>query len=142
MISSRIVSAPSSAPYVDPPKHAVVLSVEEKSQIQALERTQPGLPLKPGKAGTMTHAYLRNGVTTLFAAFDVLEGTVLGRCMQCHRHQEFLRFLNTIEAAVPTGRVIHVILDNYGSHKHPKVLVGSPAIHASSSTSHRLRAPG
>jgi transposase len=91
-------------------------------QIQALDRTQPGLPLKPGKAGTMTHDYLRNGVTTLFAAFDVLEGTVLGRCMQRHRHQEFLRFLNTIEAAVPTGKLIHVILDNYGSHKHPKVL--------------------
>src|SRR5918994_6493429 len=108
--------------YVAPPRHAVVLSVDEKSQIQALDRTQPGLPLKPGKAGTMTHDYLRNGVTTLFAAFDVLEGTVLGRCMQRHRHQEFLRFLNTIERAVPAGKVIHVILDNYGSHKHPKVL--------------------
>jgi transposase len=108
--------------YVDPPKHAVVLSVDEKSQIQALDRTQPGLPLKPGKAGTMTHDYLRNGVTTLFAAFDVLEGTVLGRCMQRHRHQEFLRFLGAIEAAVPAGKVIHAILDNYGSHKHPKVL--------------------
>src|ERR671918_2664402 len=108
--------------YVDPPKHAIVLSVDEKAQIQALDRPQPGLPMKPGKAGTMTHDYLRNGVTTLFAAFDVLEGTVLGRCMQRHRHQEFLRFLNTIEAAVPAGKVIHVILDNYGSHKHPKVL--------------------
>jgi transposase len=108
--------------YVAPPKHAVVLSVDEKSQIQALDRTQPGLPLKPGKAGTMTHDYLRNGVTTLCAAFDMLEGTVLARCMQRHRHQEFLRFLNTIERAVPAGKVIHVILDNYGSHKHPKVL--------------------
>jgi transposase len=108
--------------YVAPPKHAVVLSVDEKSQIQALDRTQPGLPLKPGKAGTMTHDYLRNGVTTLFAAFDVLEGSVLGRCMQRHRHQEFLHFLNAIEAAVPAGKVVHVILDNYGSHKHPKVL--------------------
>jgi transposase len=108
--------------YVDPPKHAVVLSVDEKSQIQALDRTQPGLPLKPGKAGTMTHDYLRNGVTTLFAAFDVLEGTVLGRCMQRHRHQEFLRFLGTIETAVPAGKVVHAILDNYGSHKHPKVM--------------------
>jgi transposase len=108
--------------YVDPPKHAVVLSVDEKAQIQALDRTQPGLPLMPGKAGTMTHDYLRNGITTLFAAFDVLEGTVLGRCMQRHRHQEFLRFLNTIEAAVPAGKLVHVILDNYGSHKHPKVL--------------------
>jgi transposase len=108
--------------YVDPPKHAIVLSVDEKSQIQALDRTQPGLPLKPGKAGTMTHDYLRNGVTTLFAAFDVLEGTVLGRCMPRHRHQEFLRFLGAIERAVPAGKVIHVILDNYGSHKHAKVL--------------------
>jgi transposase len=108
--------------YVDPPKHAVVLSVDEKSQIQALDRTQPGLPLKPGKAGTMTHDYIRNGITTLFAAFDVLEGTVLGRCMQRHRHQEFLRFLHTIERAVPAGKVIHVILDNYGSHRHPKAM--------------------
>ena len=108
--------------YLDPPKHAVVLSVDEKSQIQALDRTQPGLPLKPGKAGTMTHDYLRNGITTLFAALNVLDGTVLGRCMQRHRHQEFLRFLNAIEAAVPAGKVIHVILDNYGSHKHPKIM--------------------
>jgi transposase len=108
--------------YVDPPKHAIVLSLDEKSPIQALDRTQPGLPIKPGKAGTMTHDYQRNGTTTLFAALDVLEGTVLGRCMQRHRHQEFLRFLNTIERAVPAGKVIHAILDNYGSHKHPKVL--------------------
>jgi transposase len=108
--------------YVDPPKHALVLSLDEKSQIQALDRTQPGLPLKPGKAGTMTHDYKRNGTTTLFAALDVLEGTVLGRCMQRHRHQEFLRFLGAIERAVPAGKVIHAILDNYGSHKHPKVV--------------------
>ncbi|MGH6895303.1 MAG: IS630 family transposase [Geminicoccaceae bacterium] len=108
--------------YVDPPKHAIVLSVGEKSQIQALDRTQPGLPIKPGKAGTMTHDDLRDGVTTLFAALNVLDGTVLGRCMQRHRHQEFLRFLNAIERAVPAGKVIHVILDNDGSHKHPKVL--------------------
>ena len=99
-----------------------MLSIDEKSQIQALDRTQPGLPLKPGKAGTMTHDYVRNGITTLFAALNVLDGTVLGRCMQRHRHQEFLRFLGTIERAVPAGKVIHVILDNYGSHKHPKVL--------------------
>src|SRR5436853_3570414 len=81
--------------YVDPPAHTVVLSVDEKSQIQALDRTQPGLPMKKGRAGTMTHDYKRHGTTTLFAALDVLEGTVLGRCMQRHRHQEFLRFLNT-----------------------------------------------
>ena len=107
--------------YMAPPKHAIVLSVDEKSQIQALDRTQPGLPLKPGKAGSMTHDYVRNGTTTLFAALNVLEGTVIGRCMARHRHQEFLRFLNAIEGAVPAGKVIHVILDNYGSHKHPKV---------------------
>ncbi len=107
--------------YVNPPAHAVVLSVDEKSQIQALDRTQPGLPIKKGRAGTMTHDYVRNGTTTLFAALDVLEGTVLGRFMQRHRHQEFIRFLNTIEAAVPVGKVVHVILDNYAAHKHPKV---------------------
>jgi len=107
--------------YVDPPAHAIVLSVDEKSQIQALDRTQPGLPLKPGRLGTMTHDYKRNGTTTLFAALDVLEGKVIGRCMQRHRHQEFIRFLNTIEATIPVGKIVHVILDNYGSHKHPKV---------------------
>jgi transposase len=107
--------------YVDPPAHAVVLSVDEKSQIQALDRTQPGLPLKPGRAGTTTHDYKRNGTTTLFAALNVLEGTVIGRCMQRHRHQEFIRFLNGIEATVPVGRIVHVILDNYGAHKHAKV---------------------
>jgi transposase len=108
--------------YVDPPAHAIVLSVDEKSQIQALDRTQPGLPLKPGRLGTMTHDYKRNGTTTLFAALDVLEGKVIGRCMQRHRHQEFIRFLNTIEAETAAGKIVHVILDNYGSHKHPKVL--------------------
>ena len=108
--------------YVAPPKHAIVLSVDEKSQIQALDRTQPGLPIKPGKAGTMTHDYKRHGTTTLFAALDVLEGTVISRCMQRHRHQEFIRFLNAVERAVPAGKVIHAILDNYAAHKHPKVL--------------------
>jgi transposase len=107
--------------YVDPPAHAIVLSVDEKSQVQALDRTQPGLPLKKGRAGTMTHDYKRHGTTTLFAALDVLEGKVIGRCMQRHRHQEFIRFLNAIEAAVPAGKVIHMILDNYGAHKHAKV---------------------
>jgi transposase len=107
--------------YLAPPRHAVVLSVDEKSQIQALDRTQPGLPLKPGKAGTMTHDYIRHGTTTLFAALNVLDGTVLGRCMQRHRHQEFIRFLNAVEAAVPAGKLVHCILDNYATHKHPKV---------------------
>jgi transposase len=108
--------------YVDPPAHAVVLLVDEKSQIQALDRTQPGLPLKKGRCGTMTHDYKRNGTTTLFAALNVMEGKVIGRCMQRHRHQEFIRFLNTIEAAVPAGKLVHVILDNYATHKHPKVV--------------------
>src|SRR5690349_24832221 len=108
--------------YMAPPRHAVVLSVDEKSRIQALDRTQPGLPIKPGKCGTMTHDYERNGTTTLFAALNVLDGAVLGRCMQRHRHQEFLRFLNAVEAAVLAGKLIHAILDNYGTHKHAKVL--------------------
>ena len=108
--------------YVDPPAHAVVLSVDEKPQIQALDRTQPGLPVKPGRCATMTHDYERNGTTTLFAALNVLDGTVVGRCMQRHRHQEFLRFLNAVEAAVPAGKLVHCILDNYATHKHPKVM--------------------
>jgi DDE superfamily endonuclease len=107
--------------YVDPPAHAVVLSVDEKAQIQALDRTQPGLPMKPRRLGTMTHDYKRNGTTTLFAALNVLDGTVIGQCMRRHRHQEFLRFLNAIERALPAGKVIHVILDNYAAHKHAKV---------------------
>src|SRR6202046_5946045 len=98
--------------YVDPPAHAVVLSVDEKSQIQALDRTQPGLPMKPGRAGTMTHDYKRHGTTTLFAALNVLDGTVIGSNMQRHRHQEFIRFLNTVEAKVPAGTKNHVISDN------------------------------
>ena len=107
--------------YVDPPAHAIVLSVDEKSQIQALDRTQPGLPMKKGRLGTMTHDYKRNGTTTLFAALNVLDGTVIGRNMQRHRHQEFIRFLNAIDAEVPAGKAVHVILDNYAAHKHPKV---------------------
>jgi transposase len=107
--------------YVNPPEHAVVLSIDEKSQIQALDRTQPGLPLKKGRCGTMTHDYKRHGTTTLFAALNILDGTVFGRCMQKHRHQEFIRFLNAVDANVPTGRQIHAIVDNYSTHKHPKV---------------------
>src|ERR1700712_2573661 len=98
--------------YVDPPAHALVLSLDEKSQIQALDRTQPGLPIKKGRAGTMTHDYVRNGTTTLFAAMNVLDGTVIGQNMQRHRHQEFIRFLNAIERKVTVGKVVHVILDN------------------------------
>src|SRR5256886_976790 len=107
--------------YVDPPAHAVVLSVDEKSQIQALDRTQPGLPMKPGRAGTMTHDYKRNGTTTLFAALNVLDGTIIGRNMQHHRHQELIRFLNAIEAQVPGRKTIYAIIDNYATHTEPKV---------------------
>jgi transposase len=107
--------------YLDPPAHSLVLSVDEKSQIQALDRTQPGLPIKKGRAGTMTHDYIRHGTTTLFAALNVLDGSVIGQCMARHRHQEFIRFLNAVERAVPAGKLIHAILDNYAAHKHPKV---------------------
>src|SRR3954470_22857295 len=108
--------------HLDPPARAVVLSVDEKPQIQALDRTRPGLPVKEGRPATVTHDYVRNATTTLFASLNVLDGTVLGRCMQRHRHKEFLRFLNAVEAAVPAGKLIHVVLDNYATHKHPKVL--------------------
>jgi transposase len=107
--------------YVDPPEHALVLSVDEKSQIQALDRTQPGLPMKRGRCGTMTHDYKRHGTTTLFAALDVLQGKVIGQCMARHRHQEFIRFLNKINREIPIGRALHLIVDNYATHKHPKV---------------------
>ena len=107
--------------YVDPPAHAVVLSIDEKSQIQALDRTQPGLPMKRGRLATMTHDYKRHGTTTLFAALNVLDGTVIGQNRQRHRHQEFIQFLNAIERQVPADKEIHVVLDNYAAHKHPKV---------------------
>ena len=107
--------------YVSPPGHAVVLSVDEKSQIQALDRTQPGLPMKKGRGATMTHDYKRHGTTTLFAALNVLDGTVAGRNMARHRHQEFIRFLNALERGVPAGKLVHAILDNYAAHKTPEV---------------------
>jgi len=107
--------------YVDPPAHAVVLSVDEKSQIQALDRTQPGLPMKKGRMGTMTHDYKRHGTTTLFAALNVLDGTVLGKNMARHRHQEFIRFLNALEREIPQDKAVHAILDNYAAHKTPQV---------------------
>jgi transposase len=128
--------------YVDPPAHAIVLSVDEKSQIQALDRTQPGLPMKKGRLGTMTHDYKRNGTTTLFAALNVLDGTVIGKNMQRHRHQEFIRFLNAIDAEAPAGTAVHVVLDNYAAHKHPKCVPGSTAICVSPSTSRLPRARG
>src|SRR5206468_12987052 len=102
--------------YLNPPDKTLVLCLDEKSQIQALDRTQPGLPLKQGRCGTMTHDYKRNGTTTLFAALNVLDGRVIGRCMQRHRHQEFIRFLNAVEAEVPAGKLIHAIVDNYAAH--------------------------
>ena len=107
--------------YVAPPANAVVLSVDEKSQIQALDRTQAGLPLKKGRGPTMTDDYKRNATTTLFAALNVLTGEVLGRTMQRHRHQEFIRFLNEIERTIPVDKSVHVILDNYCTHKQEKV---------------------
>ncbi len=107
--------------YMNPPEHALVFSIDEKSQIQALDRTQPGLPMKKGRAGTMTHDYKRNGTTTLFAALDVLKGEVIGQCMKRHRHQEFLAFLKTIDRGTPKHLDIHAIADNYATHKKQKV---------------------
>lgn len=118
--------------YVAPPERAVVFSFDEKSQIQALDRTQPGLPLKKGRAGTMTHDYKRHGTTTLFAALDVASGEVIHECMPRHRHQEFLRFLKKVEKATDRKLELHIILDNYATHKHPKVkawLEKHPRVH-------------
>ena len=107
--------------YLNPPDRAVVLCVDEKSQIQALDRTQPGLPLKKGRAATMTHDYKRHGTTTLFAALDVKSGKVIGDCMPRHRAKEFLKFLRQIDKAVPARRHVHLVLDNYATHKTPEV---------------------
>jgi transposase len=107
--------------YMSPPENAIVFSVDEKSQIQALDRTQPGLPLKKGRAGTHTHDYKRNGTTTLFAALCTLTGYVISTCMERHRHQEWIKFLKRINAEVPAGLDIHIICDNYATHKHEKV---------------------
>lgn len=107
--------------YLNPPEHALVFSVDEKSQIQALDRTQPGLPLKRGRCGTMTHDYKRNGTTTLFAALNILDGTVIGTCMQKHRHQEWIRFLALLDRQAPKDKEVHLIADNYATHKHPAV---------------------
>jgi len=107
--------------YLNPPEHALVLCVDEKSQIQALDRTQPSLPLKKGRCGTMTHDYKRNGTTTLFAALNVAEGKLIGTCMKRHRHQEWIKFLNQIDQQTPAELDLHLIADNYSTHKHPKV---------------------
>jgi len=107
--------------YMNPPEHALVLCIDEKSQIQALDRTQPGLPMKKGRLGTMTHDYKRNGTTTLFAALDVLKGEVIGQCLPRHRHQEFLKFLKNIDRNTPQNMDIHCIVDNYATHKKQEV---------------------
>lgn len=107
--------------YLDPPEHALVLCADEKSQIQALDRTQPGLPLKRGRAGTMTHDYKRHGTTTLFAAMELAEGKIISKCMKRHRHQEWIKFLGLIDTKTPPDLDLHVIADNYAAHKHPKV---------------------
>ena len=107
--------------YLSPPEHAIVLSCDEKSQIQALDRTQPGLPLKKGRGQTMTHDYKRNGTTSLFAALNVLDGSIIGSCKKRHRHQEWLQFLNLIKRTISKDKEIHLICDNYATHKHPKV---------------------
>jgi transposase len=107
--------------YLNPPEHALVLSVDEKSQVQALDRTQPGLPIKKGRAGTMTHDYKRNGTTTLFAALSTLDGKVIATCMPKHRHQEWLKFLRLIDRSTPRAKQLHLIIDNYSPHKHPAV---------------------
>jgi transposase len=107
--------------YIHPPQHALVFSVDEKCQIQALQRTQPGLPMKKGRGQTMTHDYKRHGTTTLFAALNILDGTVLSQCLSRHRHQEWIAFLQHIDENTPQEKSIHVIADNYAAHKHPKV---------------------
>ena len=107
--------------YLNPPDKALVLCVDEKSQIQALDRTPPGLPMKPGRCGTMTHDYKRHGTTTWFAALSQLDGKVIGDCMPRHRHQEFIRFLKRIDTETRTDLELHLIVDNYGTHKHPRV---------------------
>jgi transposase len=107
--------------YLDPPEHALALCVEEKSQIQALDRTQKSLPIYPGRCATMTHDYKRNGTTTLFAALDMLEGRLIGQCMPRHRRQEFIKFLKQIDAETPPELNLHLIVDNHATHKHPKV---------------------
>ena len=118
--------------YLNPPENAVVLCMDKKTSVQALDRTQASLPMKRGRAGTMTSDYKRHGTTTLFAALNALDGTVIGSCMDRHRHEEFLKFMRTIDKGVPKGLAVHMILDNYATHKHPDVkawLVKHPRFH-------------
>ena len=123
--------------YVNPPDKALVFCVDEKSQIQALQRSQPGLPMKPGRAGTMPHDYKRHGTTTLFAALNVLEGTVTGSCLSRHRHQEFRKFLNVLDADTPSDVEVHAIVDNYATHKHPRSSAGCNSSRGFTCTSFR-----
>jgi transposase len=118
---AAILIAAACGGYLNPPEHAIVLSVDEKSQIQALDRTQPGLPIKKGRCGTITHDYKRNGTATLFAALDTLDGRVISMCDDRHRHQEWLRFLRIIDKLTPKDKQVHLIVDNYATHKHPLV---------------------
>ena len=127
--------------YLNPPEHAILLSVDEKSQIQPLNRTQPGLPLKKGRAGTMTHDYKRNGTATLFAALNTSDGTVISRCDDRHRHQEWLTFLKVIDQVTPPEKELHLIADNYATHKHERVQKWR-AIHASMCISLPPAVPG
>ena len=128
--------------YLNPPEHALVLCADEKSQIQALDRTQPGLPIKKGRCGTMTHDYKRNGTATLFAALDSLEGQVISMCDDRHRHQEWLKFLRVIDDVVPAGKEVHMIVDNYATHKHRRWSAGADAILVSTCTSRPPAARG
>ena len=123
--------------YLNPPEHAIVLCADEKRQIQALDRTQPGLPLKKGRCGTMTHDYKRNGTATLFAAMSTLDGSVISMCDDRHRHQEWLKFLRVIDNVTPADKQLHLIADNYATHKHPQCKSGSRAIRAFTCTSRR-----
>ena len=123
--------------YVDPPQHAMVLCVDEKSQVQALDRTQPLLPLRPGQVERRTHDYKRNGTTSLFAALDIATGTVIGRCYRRHRSAEFRKFLNHVEANVPPDLEIHIVLDNYATHRRRRFATGSPGVRAGMSISRR-----
>jgi transposase len=122
--------------YLNPPEHALVLCADEKSQIQALDRTQPGLPLKRGRGATLTHDYKRNGTATLFAALNAANGEVFGLCQERHRHQEWLKFLRLIDQTIPPDRQLHLICDNYATHKHPKVQRWLAAASALSSALH------
>jgi hypothetical protein len=128
--------------YMSPPAHTLVLCCDEKSQVQALDRTQPGLTLKRGRAATMTHDYKRNGTTTLFAALNMLDGQVIAQCQKRHRHTEWLKFLRQIDGQTPKDKTLHLIADNYATHKHPAVQEWRPTIRVSTCSSRPPRHRG